>query len=266
MSQEEHFFQAGDDAPRAGGELSGVVGNERLTALIGAVVLVLSVAEVATVPTLGSLMVAHFFVGVLLAGPVVAKTASTGRRFVRYYTRDPAYRRKGPLRALLRVRGPLLVASTFTLIGSGIALAVTGPASEILIRVHIVSFLVWLATIAVHVVAYVRRVPGLLAQDWRSRPGRQKRENASAPETPGHQMRLAVNVVVLVPAAIAAVVLLPPAAPWVGWPGQAVRRESPDVSTHPGIGCGHVALSGGASASADISGAVNRQEVVPARP
>jgi hypothetical protein len=132
----------GAEAPGAGGEHSGILGNERLTALIGAVVLVLSIAEVATVPTLGSLMVAHFFLGVLLAGPAVAKTASTGWRFIRYYTRDPAYRRKGPPRPLLRVIAPLLVASTVTLIGSGIALALTGPAPEVLIRVHIVSFLV----------------------------------------------------------------------------------------------------------------------------
>lgn len=115
------------EAPAARGESSGVVGNERLTALIGAVVLTLSIAEVATVPTLGSLMAAHFFVGVLLAGPVAAKTASTGWRFIRYYTRDPAYRRKGPPRLLLRVIAPVLVASTVALIGSGIALAITGP-------------------------------------------------------------------------------------------------------------------------------------------
>ncbi|GAP60573.1 conserved hypothetical protein [Arthrobacter sp. Hiyo1] len=139
---------------------SGVVGNERLTALTGAVVLILSLAEIATVPTLGSLIVAHFFIGVLLAGPVVAKTASTGWRFIRYYTRDPAYRRKGPPRLLLRLTAPLLVVSTLVLIGSGIALAITGPAPEILIRVHVVSFLFWLGTLAVHVFAYVRRVPG----------------------------------------------------------------------------------------------------------
>ena len=45
---------------------------------------------------------------------------------------------------------------------------------------HIVSFLIWLATLAVHVFAYVRL------------------------------------------AAIAAVLLLPTAAPWEGWRGQAV--------------------------------------------
>lgn len=200
---------------------SGVVGNERLTALIGAVVLVLSVAEIATVPTLGSLIVAHFFVGVLLAGPVVAKTASTGWRFIRYYSRDPAYRRKGPPRPLLRGIAPLLAASTLTLIGSGIALAITGPAPEILVRVHVVSFLVWLATLAVHVFAYVRRVPRLIADDWR-RPLRRKREDGAAPEPSGRRMRLAVNIAVLVLAAIAAVLLLPTAAPWEGWRGQAL--------------------------------------------
>ncbi|MDP9903672.1 hypothetical protein [Arthrobacter bambusae] len=198
---------------------SGVVGNERLTALTGAVVLVLSVAEIATVPTLGSLIVAHFFIGVLLAGPVVAKTASTGWRFIRYYTRDPAYRRKGPPRLLLRLTAPLLVVSTLVLIGSGIALAITGPAPEILIRVHVVSFLFWLATLAVHVFAYVRRVPGLIADDWRRRTIQQKR---GKPEPRGRRMRLAVNIAVLVLAAISAVLLLPTAAPWEGWRGQAV--------------------------------------------
>ncbi len=202
---------------RAGGEPSGVVGNERLTALTGAVVLVLSVAEIATVPTLGSLIVAHFFVGVLLAGPVVAKTASTGWRFIRYYSRDPAYRRKGPPRPLLRVIAPLLAASTLTLIASGIALATTGPAPEILVRVHVVSFLAWLATLAVHVFAYVRRVPRLIADDWRPTPRKRGK-----PEPSGRRMRLAVNIAVLVLAAIAAVLLLPTAAPWEGWRGQAV--------------------------------------------
>lgn len=203
---------------RARGEASGVVGNERLTALTGAVVLVLSVAEIATVPTLGSLMVAHFFVGLLLAGPVVAKTASTGWRFIRYYSRDPAYRRKGPPRPLLRVIAPLLVASTLTLIGSGIALAVTGPAPEILVRVHVVSFLAWLATLAVHVFAYVRRVPRLIADDWR-RTVLQKR---GEPERSRRRLRLAANIAALALAGIPAVLFLPAAASWEGWRGQAV--------------------------------------------
>ncbi|WP_437771249.1 hypothetical protein [Arthrobacter sp. KNU40] len=149
----------------------------------------------------------------------MAKTASTGWRFIRYYTRDPAYCRKGPPRLLLGVMAPILVASTLALIGSGIALAVTGPAPEFLVRVHVVSFLFWLATIAVHVFAYVRRVPQLIAEDWRRRTDRQKR---GKPEPLGRRMRVAVNIAVLVLAAFAAVLLLPTAAPWEGWRGQAV--------------------------------------------
>lgn len=205
---------------------AGVVGNERLTALTGGVVLVLSVAEIATVPTLGSLIAAHFFLGMLLAGPVVAKTASTGWRFIRYYSRDPNYRRKGPPRLLLRVMAPVLVVSTLVLIGSGIALAITGPAPEILVRVHVVSFLFWLATLAVHVFAYVKRVPGLIADDWRRRTGRQKpglvQQKRGTPDPRGRRMRLAVNIAALAVAALAGLLLLPTAAPWDGWRGQAV--------------------------------------------
>ncbi len=53
-----------------GDERSAVVGNERLTALAGAVLLVLIVVELVTVPNLRALLSAHVLVGVLLAGPL----------------------------------------------------------------------------------------------------------------------------------------------------------------------------------------------------
>ena len=71
----------------------GVVGNERLTALTGAVLLVSFAVEIVTVVLPRAVMPAHFFIGVLLIGPVAVKTASTGWRILRYYTRHPAYRR-----------------------------------------------------------------------------------------------------------------------------------------------------------------------------
>jgi hypothetical protein len=74
----------GEAAPSANA-WSSVIGNERLTALAGAVLLVLIVVELVTVPTLHALLSAHVFVGVLLVGPLAVKTASTGYRFVRYY-------------------------------------------------------------------------------------------------------------------------------------------------------------------------------------
>jgi hypothetical protein len=98
-----------------------------LTGLAGAVLLVLIVVELATVPTLGALLSTHVVVGVLLAGPLLVKLGSTGYRFVRYYTRSPAYVRKGPPRLPLRLLAPLLVVTTLVVIGSGIGLVVTGP-------------------------------------------------------------------------------------------------------------------------------------------
>ena len=78
----------------------GVDGNARLTALAGAVLLVLLAVEGATILFLRPLLSVHVFVGMLLLGPVALKLASTGYRFVRYYTRQRASTsRKGPPRA-----------------------------------------------------------------------------------------------------------------------------------------------------------------------
>jgi hypothetical protein len=206
-SPENPEEQAGEDV--------GVLGNERLTALTGAVLLVLFAAEIITVVLLRGLMPVHFFVGVLLIGPVAVKTASTGWRFLRYYTRHPAYRRKGPPRLAMRVLSPLLLASTLAVIGSGIALALTGPAPAVLLRLHAISFLVWLVLIIVHVSVYAARVPRIIAEDWRRRAVRDE------PRT-GRRARLASNVAALVAAVILAVALVPSAAPWDGWVEQAV--------------------------------------------
>lgn len=195
----------------------GVAGNERLTALAGALLLVLFAVEIVTVVLLRALMPEHFFVGILLVGPVAIKSASTGWRFLRYYTRHQAYRRKGPPRPAMRVLSPLLLAATLAVIGSGVALAITGPAPVVLLQLHAISFLVWLVLILVHVVAYLSRVPQLLREDWRPRPA-----VARAAPVPGRWARLAINIAALLAAGTAAVVVLPAASPWAGWLDQAV--------------------------------------------
>ena len=45
---------------------------------------------------MGGLVSAHMFIGMVLIPPVLLKLASTGYRFVRYYTGSQAYRAKGP--------------------------------------------------------------------------------------------------------------------------------------------------------------------------
>lgn len=188
----------------------GVVGNERLTALAGAVLLVLLVVELISSASLHVLLPIHVFVGVLLAGPLVVKLGSTGWRFLRYYTGSPAYVRRGPPRLPLRVLAPLLVVMTLLVIGSGIALVVTGPTQAgPLLPLHNLSVLFWLSLIAIHVGAYIWRTPRLVMDDW---------SNAfSRSLVKGRWLRLGVNFGALLAGVVAAILLFPGAAPWIVW-------------------------------------------------
>ncbi len=186
----------------------GVVGNERLTALAGAVLLVLILVELVSSANLHALLPLHIFVGVLLAGPLVVKLGSTGYRFLRYYTKSPAYVRSGPPRLPLRILGPLLIVTTLAVVGSGIGLVVTGPAQAGLLRpLHSGSVVFWLSLIAVHVVAYLWRTFRWVADDWRQHPGRSL--------APGRGFRLGVTLGAGLSGAVAALLLFPGVAPWV---------------------------------------------------
>jgi hypothetical protein len=189
---------------------SGVIGNERLTALAGAVLFVLMVVELVTVANLRAGLPLHALIGVLLAGPLVVKLGSTGYRFLRYYTRSPAYVRKGPPRLPLRILAPLLLVTTLVVIGSGIGLVVTGPLHPgPLLLVHGMSTLLWLPLIAIHVFAYLWRVPRLVVDDWS--------KSSSQNEHLARGLRLGVNLSALLAGALAAVLVLPIAAPWITW-------------------------------------------------
>ena len=85
-----------------GDKQSAVDGNERMTALAGAVLLVLILVELVSAAILRTLLSIHVFVGVLLAGPLIVKLGSTGWRFLRYYTGSPAFVRRGPPHLALR--------------------------------------------------------------------------------------------------------------------------------------------------------------------
>lgn len=200
---------------------AGVMGNERLTALAGLVLLVLIVAELVTTPNLRDWMSAHIFVGLLLVGPLAVKLGSTGYRFLRYYTGNPAYRRRGPPRLALRLLAPLLVAASVVLVGSGIGLLLTGPSRPgPVLALHALSAMIWLPLIAVHTFAYVWRAPRLSAQDWR--------EDSGAP-APGRGLRLAVNLGALLAVLVAAFFMYPLAASWLAWI-KSLGEEAPGKS------------------------------------
>ena len=145
-----------------GGEMAGPEGNERLTAMTGALLLVLFAAEGLTILSIHRLLTVHFFLGMLLIGPVALKIASTGYRFVRYYTGTAPYVAKGPPAPLLRLLGPLVVITSTAVIGTGVALAFTGPQPGLGLLAHKAAFVLWFGVMTIHVIAYAPRLPRLL--------------------------------------------------------------------------------------------------------
>lgn len=134
----------------------GPEGNEQLTTIAGAILIVLLAVLGITIIRIGQLLWLHLFLGMLLVGPVAVKMASTGYRFVRYYARNPIYRAKGPPEPALRAIAPIVVASTLMVFVTGIVLLALGPRGRgELVLLHKVSFFVWLAFTALHVLGHL---------------------------------------------------------------------------------------------------------------
>jgi hypothetical protein len=109
------------------GVTGGPAGNARLTAWTGVLLLALILAELVTVFDVSGLISWHIVIGTLLVPLALLKTASTTWRAARYYSGHQAYRSAGPPLMPLRLLGPLVVATTLGLLGSGLALIALGP-------------------------------------------------------------------------------------------------------------------------------------------
>jgi hypothetical protein len=163
-----------EDQEYPGGEhgaTGGVEGNERLTGLIGLALLVLFAVEGFTILAVRQMITLHFFIGMLLIGPVLLKLCSTGYRFVSYYRGDPRYRRKGPPAPLLRLLGPVVILTSLAVIGTGVMLALAGPGQGVFLLAHKAAFVLWFGAMTVHVLAYVWRLPRLVGSDLVRRAG-----------------------------------------------------------------------------------------------
>ena len=150
--------------------MRGAVANARLTAVVGAVLLLLLAAEGATIPFIGQLLTPHVFIGLLLIPPIALKLASTGWRFFRYYRHDPAYVEVGPPHPFMRfLVAPVTVLTTITLFGTGILLVLEHPHGGPILALHKVSFVIWFGAMSLHVLGHLRtlwahmskRVPGV---------------------------------------------------------------------------------------------------------
>jgi hypothetical protein len=163
--------------------VGGPEGNEHLTAMTGAVLLVGFAMEGLTILEMHRLLWLHFAIGFLLCGPVLLKIGSTLYRFGRYYAGSEPYVRKGPPMPVLRVLGPLVVCTSVAVLGTGVILAIVGPGSGPWLFLHKVSFIGWFGVMTIHVLAYAPRLPQLLLR-------RRNRDGSPAPSVaPGGAAR-----------------------------------------------------------------------------
>lgn len=213
----------------------GTEGNERLTVLTGLLLIVLLAALGITIMRIGQLLWLHLFLGLLLIGPVALKLASTGYRFVRYYTANPRYHAKGPPAPALRIMAPLIVLLTVTVFASGVVLLFIGPGSSarsMVFLIHKASFIVWLALTAFHILGHLPEIVRVLRVSRASRrelitARSQPRWSASSvaqvteriPGRGGRWLSLSGAVVI---GLVLAVVLIPDFATWTGTAGQAL--------------------------------------------
>jgi hypothetical protein len=178
------------------------VGNERLTAAVGLLLLVPILIEVATI-LLGvhTFMSVHVFVGLALIPPVLLKLGSTAWRFVRYYTRSRPYVALGPPQIAMRMLAPLFVAATLVLFGSGVAMGlVHGQALDWARRLHGPASVIWLSLLGLHVLVYFTRAVRRTVED-------------AAPEQRGRARGAGVRGLALAAAIVSGVVIAAAAVP-----------------------------------------------------
>jgi hypothetical protein len=133
------------------------LGNLRLTAISGLLLLILLVVVYATGAVFGDLRSAHFFVGFALIPPLALKLASTGWRFAHYYLGTSRYRVAGPPWPLPRLLAPPLVLVTIVAVGSGVVLWAQGTSRGPWSTVHTDSIVVLLLLAGIHLGIHSRR-------------------------------------------------------------------------------------------------------------
>jgi hypothetical protein len=129
--------------------VGGSLGNEQLTAVVAALLLLLLAIEGATLLNVSSLL--------------ALKAASTAWRFMRYYGRGDEYVRRGPPHIVLRALvAPVLVLSTLVVFGTGVALLVRDQTHGTIVGLHKASFLVWVGAFGLHVLWHAPRMLSVL--------------------------------------------------------------------------------------------------------
>jgi hypothetical protein len=204
------FASTGGAAERTDGQLTGggTAGNERLTAATGIILILLLATIGVTIVRIGSLLWVHLFVGLVLIPVLLLKLGSTGYRFVRYYTSNPAYRERGAPPLALRLLGPIVVATSVAVLATGMVLLFVGPKSGGVLReLHKLSFFLWVAFMAIHVLGHL---PDLQKTFLTKRGERFEYNNLAA----GRTGRTIALLGALVAGTVLAILLIPDFGAW----------------------------------------------------
>lgn len=183
-------------------------GNARLTAVTGALLTPLLLAECFTILDVRGYITWHTAIGLALLGPVALKCGSTLYRFANYYAGRPVYVAKGPPHPVLRVFGPLVILSSLAVLGTGIALLAVHGDSDTWLTLHQGSFIVWVAVMTVHFLGHLRETAVGTA--------REMRRAVRDPARRGKAFRLALVSASLVVGAGVAIAFTPAASSWHG--------------------------------------------------
>ncbi len=195
----------------------GTDGNEQLTAVTAVILLALFAVLGISILRLSQLLWLHLFLGVLLAGPVALKLASTGYRFIRYYTGNNAYRRKGPPHPLMRLLGPFVILTTIGVFLTGLLLLIDGPGASMTLRtLHKGTFILWLGAVGIHVLGHLAELPtALRAVSRAERRARGRiRQSVSSHAMPGSSGRALAVLIALGAGVVLALLFLPQIHAW----------------------------------------------------
>ena len=150
----------------------GVEANARLTGKDGPGSARIAAAEGYTVVRVGAHLTLHVVIGMILVPPVLLKVGSTSWRFAAVLPRVTGVQTQRPAALLLRLLGPVVVALTLAVLGSGIAFLLGPPSTrQELLLVHKATFILWFGAMAIHVLGHFVETMRLAPKDfyWRTR-------------------------------------------------------------------------------------------------
>ncbi len=200
----------------------GPRGNARLTAWTGLLLFVLFAAEGVTILSVRGLLTWHIAIGAILIPIALLKTASTSWRILLYYTGSRTYVQAGPPPLLLRLLGPFVILTTLAVLGTGVMLIVVGPTDRggIWLALHKVTFVLWFAVMAAHVLT--RLLPALLTV----REGTRSRQRV-----PGWQGRAVALIGSVALGVVLALVLVRADGAWAAIAGQGEEGSGPVITS-----------------------------------